>query len=87
MADGPDCKWTLQLRPCDERCRYPMPVVSSAMSRQTGTVTDPDVLSHSRLRPMVLTKQVGVSAARRTYDVHRSIHYRWKARVERWGLE
>jgi hypothetical protein len=64
-----------------------MPVVSIAMSRHTGTVTEPDVLSHFRLRLIALAEQVGVSAARRTHDVHRSTHYRLKARVDCRGLE
>jgi len=57
-----------------------MPVVSIAMSRETGTVTDPGVPFHSRLRPITLAEQVGVSAACWTHDVHRSTHYRWKER-------
>lgn len=64
-----------------------MLVVSNAMSRSTGTVTDPDVLYHFRLRLFDHAREVGVSEACRTFGVHRSTHYRWKDKVERSGLE
>ena len=64
-----------------------MLVVLQAMSRETGTVTDSDVLFHFRLRLFALAAEMGVSAACRTLGVHRSTYYRWKPRVERSGLE
>jgi transposase InsO family protein len=64
-----------------------MLVVSKAMSKETGTVLDSDVLFHFRLRLFDHARVVGVSAACRTFGVHRSTYYRWKAMVERSGLE
>jgi transposase InsO family protein len=64
-----------------------MLVVSKAMSRETGTVLDSDVLFHFRLRLFDHAREVGVSQACRTFGVHRSTYYRWRAMVERSGLE
>jgi transposase InsO family protein len=64
-----------------------MLVVSNAMSEETGTVLDPDVLFGFRLRLFDHAREVGVSAACRIFGVHRSTYYRWKAMVERSGLE
>jgi transposase InsO family protein len=64
-----------------------MLVVSNAMSRRPGTVTDSDVLFHFRLRLFALAAETSVSAACRTLGVHRSTFYRWKHMVERSGLE
>jgi transposase InsO family protein len=64
-----------------------MLVVSNAMSKRTGTVLDSDVLYRFRLQLFDHARGVGVSAACRTFGVHRSTYYRWKAMVERSGLE
>jgi transposase InsO family protein len=57
------------------------------MSKRTGTVLDSDVLFGYRLRLFDHAREVGVSQACRTFDVQRSTYYRWKAMVERSGLE
>jgi transposase InsO family protein len=64
-----------------------MLVVSNAMSKETGTVLDSDVLFGFRLRLFDHAREVGVSQACRTFGVHRSTYYRWRAMVERSGLE
>jgi transposase InsO family protein len=46
-----------------------------------------DVLFGYRLQLFDLAGRIGVSAACRSFGVHRSTYYRWKARVERHGLE
>jgi transposase InsO family protein len=46
-----------------------------------------DVLFGYRLQLFDLAGRIGVSAACRTFGVHRSTYYRWKAEVERHGLE
>ena len=48
---------------------------------------DSDVLYGFRLRLFDHAREVGVSRACRTFGVHRSTYYRWKAMVERSGLE
>ncbi len=48
---------------------------------------DSDVLFGFRLRLLDHAREVGVSAACRTFGVHRSTYYRWKHMVERSGLE
>ena len=50
-------------------------------------MTESDVLFGFRLRLFDLAREVGVSAACRTFGVHRSTYYRWRAQVERSGLE
>jgi transposase InsO family protein len=64
-----------------------MLVVFNAMSKETGTVLDSDVLFGFRLRLFDHAREVGVSQACRTFGVHRSTYYRWRAMVERSGLE
>jgi transposase InsO family protein len=64
-----------------------MLVVSNAMSTRTGTMLDSDVLFGYRLSLFAHAREVGVSAACRTFGVHRSTYYRWKSRIERSGLE
>ena len=64
-----------------------MLVVSNAMSKETGTVLDSDVLFGFRLRLVDHARVVGVSEACRVFGIHRSTYYRWKAMVERSGLE
>jgi transposase InsO family protein len=51
-------------------------------------VTEHDVLVGFRLRLFTLAEELGnVSAACRAMGVDRSTYYRWKAKVDRWGLE
>jgi hypothetical protein len=50
-------------------------------------VSDDDVLYGYRLRLFALAAEIGVRAACRAMGVHQSTYYRWKARVDRWGLE
>ena len=63
-----------------------MLVVSNAMSKETGTVLDSDVLYGFRLRLFDHAREVGVSQACRTFGIHRSTYYRWKAMIERSGI-
>jgi transposase InsO family protein len=64
-----------------------MLVVSNAMSKRTGTVTDSDALYGYRLSLFAHAREVGVSQACRTFGIHRSTYYRWRAKVERSGLQ
>ena len=50
-------------------------------------MSDDDVLYGYRLRLFSLAGEIGVRAACRAMNVHHSTYYRWKARVDRWGLE
>jgi transposase InsO family protein len=50
-------------------------------------VSDDDVLFGYRLQLFDLAGRVGVSKACRTFGIHRSTYYRWKAQVDRHGLE
>jgi transposase InsO family protein len=51
-------------------------------------VTEHDVLVGFRLRVFTLAEELdNVSAACRAMGVDRSTYYRWKHRVDRWGLE
>jgi transposase InsO family protein len=51
-------------------------------------MTEHDVLAGYRLRLFTLADELGnVSAACRAMGVDRSTYYRWKRRVDRWGLE
>src|SRR5258708_14598052 len=50
-------------------------------------MTNDDLLFRHRLRLFALAGEVGVSRACRELNYHRSSYYRWKARVEREGLE
>jgi transposase InsO family protein len=50
-------------------------------------VTEDDVLFGYRLQLFALAAQRGVSQACRLMGVHRSTYYRWKAQVDRQGLE
>jgi transposase InsO family protein len=51
-------------------------------------VTEHDVLVGFRLRLFTLADELGnVSAACRAMGVDRSTYYRWKRKVDRWGLE
>jgi transposase InsO family protein len=50
-------------------------------------VTESDVLFGYRLQLFALAEERGVSEACRLLDVHRSTYYRWKAQVDRHGLE
>jgi transposase InsO family protein len=46
-----------------------------------------DVLFGFRLRLFTLADEIGVRPACRQMGVHHSTYYRWKAKVDRWGLE
>jgi transposase InsO family protein len=50
-------------------------------------VSNDDVLYGYRLRLFALAGEIGVRPACRAMGVHHSTYYRWKARVDRWGLE
>jgi transposase-like protein len=50
-------------------------------------MTESDVLFGYRLRVFALAAERGVSQACRLMGVHRSTYYRWRAQVERSGLE
>jgi transposase InsO family protein len=50
-------------------------------------MSEDDVLFGYRLRLFALAGEIGVRAACRTMGVHHSTYYRWKRRVDRWGLE
>jgi len=51
-------------------------------------MTNDDVLFAYRLRVLASARELGsVAAACRLHGIHRSTFYRWKAQVERFGLE
>ena len=50
-------------------------------------MTHDDVLFGYRLRLFTLAQEIGVRQACRAMGVHHSTYYRWKSRVDRWGLE
>jgi transposase InsO family protein len=51
-------------------------------------LTEDDVLFGFRLRCLTLAEELGnVTAACRAMGIERSTYYRWKAKVDRWGLE
>lgn len=50
-------------------------------------MTNDDLIFGYRLQLFALAAQVGVRAACRAHDVHHSTYYRWKRKVDRWGLE
>src|SRR2546422_11404121 len=50
-------------------------------------MSEDDVLFGYRLRLFTLAGEIGVRAACRTMGVPPSTSYRWKAKVDRWGLE
>jgi transposase InsO family protein len=51
-------------------------------------VTEDDVLFGFRLRCFTLAEELGnVAAACRQMGIERSTYYRWKRKVDRWGLE
>jgi transposase len=50
-------------------------------------VSNDDVLYGYRLRLFALAGEIGVRPACRAMGVRHSTYYRWKARVDRWGLE
>src|SRR3712207_5650714 len=53
----------------------------------TSRMTQDDVLFGYRLQLFDLAARTTVSHACRTFGVHRSTFYRWKAQVDRQGLE
>jgi transposase InsO family protein len=54
---------------------------------QVSSVSRDDVLFGFRLRLFSLAGKIGVRPACRAMGVHHSTYYRWKRRVDRWGLE
>jgi transposase InsO family protein len=50
-------------------------------------VSHDDVLFGYRLRLFTLAEEIGVRAACRQMGVHHSTYYRWKAKLERFGIE
>ena len=50
-------------------------------------MSEDDVLFGYRLRLFTLAAEIGVRAACRAMGVHHSTYYRWKANVDRFGLE
>ncbi len=50
-------------------------------------MSEHDVLYGYRLRLFSLAGEIGVRAACRALGVHHSTFYRWKRKVDRWGLE
>ena len=50
-------------------------------------MTQDDVLFGYRLQLFDLAGRVGVSAACRTFGIHRSTYYAWKRQVDQGGLE
>ena len=50
-------------------------------------MSEHDVLHGYRLRLFALAGEIGVRAACRAMGVHHSTYYRWRRRVDRWGLE
>jgi len=50
-------------------------------------MSEDDVLFGYRLRLFTLAAEIGVRAACRAMGVHHSTYYRWKSRVDRFGLE
>jgi transposase InsO family protein len=59
----------------------------SPPSERGSRVTHDDVLFGYRLQLFALAGERGVSEACRLMGVHRSTYYRWKAQVDRQGLE
>jgi transposase len=57
------------------------------MSKETGTMLDPDVLYGFRRRLLHARELGDITEACRTFGVHRSTYYRWKHAIERSGLE
>src|SRR3954463_9602861 len=54
---------------------------------ELSRMTQDDVLFGYRLQLFDLAARTTVSNACRTFGVHRSTYYRWKAQVDRHGLE
>jgi transposase len=50
-------------------------------------VSHDDVLFGFRLRLFSLAGEIGVRPACRAMGIHHSTYYRWKQKVDRWGLE
>src|SRR5919106_1971248 len=59
----------------------------TAKQRRRSRVSQDDVLFGYRLQLFDLAGRIGVSAACRTFGVHRSTYYDWKRKVDRHGLE
>jgi transposase InsO family protein len=54
---------------------------------EVSSVSHDDVRFGFRLRLFSLAGEIGVRPACRAMGVHHSTYYRWKRRVDRWGLE
>jgi transposase InsO family protein len=63
------------------RSRFPIKL------EEEDKVSHDDVLFGYRLRLFTLAEEIGVRPACRQMGVHHSTYYRWRARVDRWGLE
>jgi transposase InsO family protein len=50
-------------------------------------VTNDDVIHRFRLALFALAGEIGVAAACRQLGVHRSTYYRWRQKVQLWGLD
>ena len=50
-------------------------------------MSEDDVLFGFRLRLFTLAEEIGVRPACRAMGVHHSTYFRWKAKLDRWGLE
>src|SRR5438105_15144731 len=59
----------------------------TAKQRRRSRVSQDDVLFGYRLQLFDLAGRIGVSAACRTFGIHRSSYCRWKRQVDRHGLE
>src|SRR3954462_8975329 len=64
-----------------------MVVPSQPSEGRRSRMTQDDVLFGYRLQLFDLAWRTTVSHACRTFGVHRSTYYRWKAQVDRQGLE
>src|SRR4051812_14495657 len=64
-----------------------MVVPSPPSEGRRSRMTQDDVLFGYRLQLFDLAARTTVSHACRTFGVHRSTYYRWKAQVDRQGLE
>ncbi|MPZ22005.1 MAG: helix-turn-helix domain-containing protein [Dehalococcoidia bacterium] len=50
-------------------------------------MSDDDVLHRFRVALFAHAGQVGVAQACREFGVHRSTYYRWRQKVQQWGLD
>src|SRR4051794_16912441 len=69
------------------RCASQAFGVLQDIDRKGAHVTDDDVLFGFRLQLFAHAAKTSVSEACRVFGVHRSTYYRWRAAVDRHGLE